>query len=58
MKIPTRTSVVLLGLIPGLGRSPEEGKGYPLQYFGLDMGVLVDERMGVLVDERMAAVNG
>ena len=22
-----------LGLIPGLGRSPEEGKCYPLQYF-------------------------
>ena len=25
-----------LGLIPGLGRSPGEGKGYPLQYSGLD----------------------
>ena len=24
-----------LGLIPGLGRSPGEGKGYPLQYTGL-----------------------
>ena len=23
---------VNLGLIPGLGRSPGEGKGYPLQY--------------------------
>ena len=23
-----------LGLIPGLGRSPGEGKGYPLQYSG------------------------
>ena len=23
-------------LIPGLGRSPGEGKGYPLQYFGLE----------------------
>ena len=23
------------GSIPGLGRSPGEGKGYPLQYFGL-----------------------
>ena len=22
--------------IPGLGRSPGEGKGYPLQYSGLD----------------------
>ena len=25
-----------LGLIPGLGRSAEEGKGYPLQYSGLE----------------------
>ena len=25
-----------LGSIPGLGRSSEEGKGYPLQYFGLE----------------------
>ena len=25
-----------LDLIPGLGRSPGEGKGYPLQYSGLD----------------------
>ena len=24
-----------LGLIPGLGRCPREGKGYPLQYYGL-----------------------
>ena len=24
-----------LGLIPGLGRSPGEGSGYPLQYSGL-----------------------
>ena len=24
------------GLIPGLGRSPGEEKGYPLQYFGLE----------------------
>ena len=24
-----------IGLIPGLGRSPREGKGYPLQYPGL-----------------------
>ena len=24
------------GLIPGSGRSPGEGKGYPLQYPGLD----------------------
>ena len=25
-----------LGLIPGLGRCPGEGKGYPLQYSGLE----------------------
>ena len=25
-----------VGLIPGLGRSPGEGKGYPLQYSGLE----------------------
>ena len=26
----------IYGLIPGLGRSPGEGKGYPLQYSGLE----------------------
>ena len=25
-----------LGSVPGLGASPGEGKGYPLQYFGLE----------------------
>ena len=32
-----------LGLIPGLGRSSREGKGYPLQYSGLEnsMGCIV-----------------
>ena len=32
-----------LGLIPGLGRSPREGKGSPLQYSGLEnpMGCIV-----------------
>ena len=25
-----------LGSIPGLGRCPGEGNGYPLQYFGLE----------------------
>ena len=29
-----------LGLIPGLGRSPGEAKGYPLQYFGSSTPVL------------------
>ena len=34
-----------LGSIPGLGRSPGEGKGYPLQYSGLknSMGCIVHE---------------
>ena len=33
-----------LGLIPGLGRSPGKGKGYPLQYSGLEnfMNCMVD----------------
>ena len=29
-------NVRVLGSIPGLGRSPREGKGYPLQYSGLE----------------------
>ena len=28
-----------LGLIPGLGRSPGEGKGYPFQYSGLENSI-------------------
>ena len=28
-----------LDLIPGLGRSPREGKGYPLQYSGLENSI-------------------
>ena len=28
-----------LGSIPGLGRSPGEGKGYPLQFSGLDNSI-------------------
>ena len=28
-----------MGSIPGLGRSPGEGKGYPLQYSGLENSV-------------------
>ena len=33
-----------LGLIPGLGRSPGKGNGYPLQYSGLEnsMDCIVD----------------
>ena len=29
-----------LGSIPGLERSPEEGKGYPLQYSGLEDSII------------------
>ena len=32
-------SVGNLGSIPGLGRSPGEGKGYPLRYSGLENSV-------------------
>ena len=34
-----------LGLIPGLGRSPGEGNGYPLQYSGLENS-LGSQRVG------------
>ena len=37
-----------LGSIPGLGRSPWEGKGYPLQYSGLEK-FLVDCNLLLLV---------
>ena len=35
------------GSIPGLGRSPGEGKGYPLQYSGLEnsMGYIVGSQV-------------
>ena len=35
-----------LGLIPGLGRSPGEGQGCPLQYSGLENSVDYAESMG------------
>ena len=40
-----------LGSIPGLGRSPEEEKGYPLQYYGLEnsMDCIVAIRGGAKV---------
>ena len=34
-----------LGSTPGLGRSPGEGKGYPLQYSGLEYSM--DQSMGL-----------
>ena len=35
-----------LGLIPGLGRTPGEGKGYPLQDPGLENSMDSIESMG------------
>ena len=35
-----------LGLIPGLGRSTGEGKGYPLQYSGLENSMDYTPRPG------------
>ena len=35
-----------LGLIPGLERPPGEGKGYPLQYSGLENSMDCVESMG------------
>ena len=35
-----------LGAIPGLGRFPGEGKGYPLQYSGLENSMDI-ESMGL-----------
>ena len=34
--VKTACNVGDLGSIPGLGRSPGEGKGYPLQYSSLE----------------------
>ena len=36
--VKNRLQCGVLDLIPGLGRSPGEGKGYPLQYSGLNAG--------------------
>ena len=30
-----------LGSIPGLGKAPGEGKGYPLQYFGVENSMVI-----------------
>jgi len=36
-----------LGSIPGLGRAPGEGKGYPLQDSGLENSIWTVQSMGV-----------
>ena len=35
-----------LGSVPGLGRSPGEGKSYPLQYSGLENAMRHAQSMG------------
>ena len=35
------------GLLPGLGRSPEEGKSYPLQYSGLENSTGLQSQIGL-----------
>ena len=57
-----------LGSIPGLGRSPGEGKGYPLQYSGLEnpMNYIVrgvaesdtTERFSLSIPEQGLVTNG
>ena len=37
----THSNILDLGLIPGLGKSPGEGNGYPLQYSGLENSMAV-----------------
>ena len=39
-----------LGSIPGLGRSPGEGKGYPLQYSGLENSIYSETWSPIIVD--------
>ena len=48
-----------LGLIPGLGRSPGEGKGYPLQYSGLEnsMNSMKRQKDRTLKDELPRSVS-
>ena len=41
-----------LGSIPGLGRSPGEGKGSPLQYSGLENSIDYVETMGQMLTSR------
>jgi len=38
-----------LGSIPWLGRSPGEGKGYPLQYSGLENSMDCIVKFGILL---------
>ena len=41
------------GLIPGLGRSPGGGKGYPLQYSGLENSM---DCIGLVTTERLSLI--
>ena len=42
-----------LGSIPGLGRSPGGGKGYPLQYSGLENSM---DCIGLVTTERLSLI--
>ena len=39
-----------LGLTPGLGRCPGEGKGYPLQYSGLENSMHCSQRVNAVLN--------
>ena len=43
-----------VGLIPGLGRSLGEGKGYPIQYSGLENSMTVYSQWGRRVWTRLS----
>ena len=48
-----------LGLIPGLGKSPGEGKGYPFQYSGPEnsMDLNSGEEIIILFENRKCYIN-
>ena len=50
-------SVGDLGLIPGLGRSPEEGNGYSLQYSGLENSMDREAWQGIVYGSQRVGHN-
>ena len=44
-----------LGSIPGLGRSPRDGKGYPLQYPGLEKSMDIQPTFASRSPDRMGS---
>ena len=47
-----------LGLIPGLGRSPEEGKGYPLQYSWASLVAQLVKNLPAMQEARVRSWDG